>query len=104
MFAAPKRSGRKPGSGAGEKRKRDEEYSKNKNSVKDRKRKSEMNPAKLQDARAYAADRAAKSRLKKKLEKGEGWNDMTKEEKNMAVDIAWSEENEKRYVTTLATV
>ena len=103
MFKPAKKGGRKPGSGAGEKRKKPDQYSNNKNTQRDRDRKAKMNQAQRDVDRAGGADRTALSRAVKLLKESEGWTEMTPEEQEIAVTICKAEFWEARYVTIVVT-
>src|ERR1700709_2253760 len=95
--------GRKPGSGAGVKRKRTDQLLENKFTKRARDRRAKMSKPEADIDRAYTADRVAKSRVLKQLRKTEQYQQMTPEEQKMAEKLAEFDEQEKRLVTIIVT-
>ena len=83
------------GSGRGEKRKREDEYSTNPHTIKARKRYSNMGPHEKAVHAAKTAERSALSKMKKKLKESAGWNEKSEEEQTQMV---WEETERLRQV------
>src|ERR1700739_138653 len=98
MAASGRKRGRKPGSGLGQKRKRDDEYSTNPNTVKSRNRYQSLGKHGLQVHAAKTADASAVSRQRKKLKQSTEFQALDEAGKKAPLDDIKDQTLNSRYV------
>jgi uridylate kinase len=98
MAASGRKRGRKPGNGLGEKRKREDEYSTNPNTIKSRNRYQSLGKHELQVHAAKVADTTAVSRERKKLKKSAEFQALDEAGKKAALDDIKEQTLDSRYV------
>ena len=97
-----RRRGRKVGSGAGIKRKADDDYSQNPHTKRARARRARMGPNELAISMADAATRTAQTRAIKKMKTSENYQAMTEDERKIAIEFLKADIAEKRFVIIIA--